>query len=246
MLSAGLVVTLGRAMKDNIVAAGVPEEKVLVAPNAVGGAFLAEPLPPAEARVQLGLDPEGQYVGTVSSLVTYEGIDDLISAFGILAPRHPRLKLLIVGEGAAHPSLKEQARTAGLRERIISTGRVSRSRAHVCHQALDVFVVPRKDLRVTGSVTHLKPVAALACARPVIASKLPALQEIVSDGTNGLLCNAKDHADLAAKLEMLLTDSQQRVRMGRNGRRTVLKTRTWTSNAQAVGAAYERILERFR
>ncbi|WP_307080100.1 glycosyltransferase family 4 protein [Arthrobacter pascens] len=252
MLSADLVVTLGRAVKDNIVADGVPEEKVLVALNAVGGAFLAEPLPPAEARVQLGLDPKGQYVGTVSSLVTvssvvtYEGINDLTSAFGILAPRHPRLKLLIVGGGVALPSLKEQARTAGLRERIIFAGRVSRSRAHVSHQALEVFVVPRRDLRVTGSVTPLKPVPALACARPFIASKLPALQEVVSDGTNGLLCNAEDQADLAARLEMLLADSQQRVRMGRNGRRTVLKTRTWTSSAQAVGAAYERILERFR
>lgn len=243
MLSADLVVTLGQSMKNNIVAVGVPDEKILVAPNAVGGEFLAEPLPPAEARKRVGLDPDAQYFGTVSSLVAYEGMDDLISAFALLAPQHARLKLLIVGDGVVLPALKEQARTAGLAGRVIFTGRVPRSQAHLYHQVLDVFVVPRKDLSVTRDVTPLKPVEAMASARPVVASRLPALREIVSDGTNGLLCNPEDPIDLAAKLEMLLADSQQCFRMGRNGRRTVLKTRTWTSNAQAVDAAYERILE---
>lgn len=243
MLSASLVVTLGDAMKANIISAGVPAAKVLVAPNAVGGEFLNDPVAPAEARKLLGLDPGSQYIGTVSSLVAYEGIDDLVSAFALLSPSHPLLRLLIVGDGVARPGLKEQVRAAGLAARVVFTGRVPRSQAHLYHQALDVFVVPRKDLSVTRDVTPLKPVEAMACGRPVVASNLPALREIVSDGTNGLLCNPEDHADLAAKLETLLADRQERVRMGGHGRRTVLQTRTWKSNAQSVGAAYKRVME---
>jgi glycosyltransferase involved in cell wall biosynthesis len=246
MLAADLVVTLGEAMKGNIVAAGVPEARVLVAPNAVGGSFLAEPLPAAQARTALGLDPEGQYIGTVSSLVAYEGIDDLISAFALLAPTHPGLKLLIVGDGVSSAALKEQARALDLGGRVIFTGRVPRSKAHLHHQALDLFVVPRKDLPVTRDVTPLKPVEAMACARPVVASRLPALTEIVEDGVNGLLAEAESPVDLASKLGTLLLDAQVRVRLGGNGRRIVLQTRTWTSNAHAVSAAYGRIMEQRR
>ncbi|MDE8670732.1 glycosyltransferase family 4 protein [Pseudarthrobacter sp. H3Y2-7] len=244
MLAADLVVTLGKAMKGNIVAAGVPETRVLVAPNAVGGIFLAEPLPAAQARTALGLDPEGQYIGTVSSLVAYEGIDDLISAFALLAPTHPRLKLLIVGDGVSSPALKEQVRALDLGGRVIFTGRVPRSKAHLHHQALDLFVVPRKDLPVTRDVTPLKPVEAMACARPVVASRLPALAEIVDEGVSGLLADADNPADLAEKLGPLLASAELQLLMGSSGRRAVLETRTWAANASAMSAAYTKLMEK--
>ncbi|RAX45685.1 glycosyltransferase WbuB [Arthrobacter sp. AQ5-06] len=243
MLSADLVVTLGQGMKDNIVSAGVAAEKILVAPNAVGGEFLAEPLPAADARAQLGLDPESQYVGTVSSLVAYEGIDDLISAFEVLAPQHLRLKLLIVGDGVALPGLKEQARAAGLAGRVVFTGRVPRSKAHLYHQALDVFVVPRKDLPVTRDVTPLKPVEAMASARPVLASDLPALAEIVVDGHSGVLVTPEDPQDLAAKLGQLLLSADLRQLLGDAGREAVLENRTWVANATGMSAAYTKLME---
>lgn len=243
MLSAGLVVTLGQAMKDNIVSAGVPEQKIIVAPNAVGGEFLAEPLAPAQARVPLGLDPEFQYVGTVSSLVAYEGIDDLISAFEVLAPQHPRLKLLIVGDGVALPGLKEQARTAGLSGRVVFTGRVPRSQARLYHQALDVFVVPRKDLSVTRDVTPLKPVEAMACARPVVASRLPALAEMVDDGVSGVLAAPGDPQDLAAKLGQVLLSADLRQLLGEAGRKAILENRTWAANAAGMSLAYAKLME---
>ncbi|MGK3958305.1 glycosyltransferase family 4 protein [Arthrobacter sp. R4] len=243
MRDADLVVTLGSAMKANIVSGGVPPEKVIVAPNAVGGVFLSDPLDAAVARLKLGLPTNGQYVGTVSSLVPYEGIDDLIGAFELLAPRHPDLRLLVVGDGESLPSLMGQAERTGLSDRIIFSGRVSREQAPLYHQALDVFVVPRKDLAVTRSVTPLKPVEALACGRPVVASRLAALEEIVTDGKNGLLAVPGDRHDLAAKLEWLLNSQDLRIRLGNAGRRDVLDSRTWRANATTLNTAYKQLME---
>lgn len=239
MRSADLVVTLGEAMKRNIIAAGVPEDRILLSPNAVGGDYLAEPMSQHKARVALGLDPDGQYIGTVSSLVEYEGIDDLVTAFALIAPRLPKLRLVIVGDGTAAPGLHDQVRRVGLSERTIFTGRVPADQARLHHQALDVFAVPRKDLAVTRSVTPLKPVEALACRRPVVASRLDALEEIVHDGVNGRLAKPEDPAGLADALLELLEDRELRQRMGAAGRDGVLASRTWDANARAYVQAYE-------
>lgn len=241
MRSADLVITLGQAMKDNIVAAGVPEQKILIAPNAVGGEYLLEPRSSVEARTLLGLEPDAQIIGTVSSLVPYEGLDDLVSAFTLLAPANPKLRLLIVGTGVSLPSLQDQARRSGFGHRIVFTGLVPADRARTYHQALDIFVVPRKNLNVTRSVTPLKPVEAMASARPVVASALPALSEIIEDGRTGLLTAPGDPASLATTLESLLEDAARRKAMGDNGRERVLATRTWDANASATVHAYRTI-----
>jgi len=242
MRSADLVVTLGEAMKKNIVAAGVPVEKVLISPNAVGGDYLNEPMSHHDARSVLGLDTGLLYIGTVSSLVDYEGIDDLVTAFALLAPRLPKLRLLVVGDGTAAPALRNKVQRLGLAEKVVFTGRVPAGQARLYHQALDVFVVPRKDLSVTRSVTPLKPVEALACARPVVASNLDALCEIVHDGVNGRVAEPSDPAGLAEVLVELLEDEDLRLRLGAAGRRGVLATRTWKANAEAFGRAYETLV----
>ncbi|MGO4588496.1 glycosyltransferase family 4 protein [Paenarthrobacter sp. 2TAF44] len=241
MQSADLVVTLGESMKHNIVAMGVPDNKILICPNAVGGAYLSEPLDHGEARLALGLDPNGLYIGTVSSLVDYEGLDDLVTAFALLAPRLPQLKLVLVGDGTAAPGLQDQVRRLGLSERTLFTGRVPPEQARLYHLALDIFVVPRKDLAVTRAVTPLKPVEALASGRPVVASNLDALREIVHDGVNGRVANAEDPGGLAEVLYELLDDDGLRKRLGAAGRQEVLATRTWQANAQAYIRAYENL-----
>jgi glycosyltransferase involved in cell wall biosynthesis len=246
MRDADLVVTLGSAMKANIVSRGVPAARVVLAPNAVGGVFLDDPMDAPTARRRLSLPVEGPYIGTVSSLVPYEGIDDLIGAFELLAPKYPQLRLLIVGDGESLPSLKQQARRSGHSDRIIFTGRVPRSQAPLFHQALDIFVVPRRDFAVTRAVTPLKPVEALACARPVVASRLDALEEIVVDGVNGLTAISEDRQDFATKLEQLLGSQELRSRLGESGRRGVLDRRTWQANAATLNTAYQQLMEASR
>ena len=239
MKSADLVVTLGKTLRDAIVQKGVPMEKVLLAPNAVGEQYLAEPLTAVAARGRLGMAHEGPLIGTVSSLVDYEGLEDLIAAFALLAPRFPDLQVLFVGDGASGPALRRQAKDRGLANRIIFTGRVSRAEAHLYHQALDIFVVPRKDLDVTRFVTPLKPVEAMACGRAVVASDLPALRELVEDGVTGLLATAESPVKLAEAVAALLNDTVLRQVYGAEGRRRALAERTWSANTERYVAAYE-------
>nr|WP_231703614.1 glycosyltransferase family 4 protein [Arthrobacter sp. zg-Y179] len=238
MSQAALVPTLGTIMAGQIAGAGVPRDRIRLLPNAVGEGYLENPLSAPEARDALGLDPDTELIGTVSSLVDYEGLDDLIAAFGLVAARQPKLKCLIVGDGAAASRLKSLAAELGLAERVLFTGRVPRGQAHLYHQAIDVFVVPRKDLDVTRAVTPLKPVEAMACARPVIASDLPALGEMVRHGSNGLLVRPSDPAHLAEAIDTLISDAALRADLGRNGRSHVLAGRTWGVVARSTAEMY--------
>ena len=229
--AADAVVTLGEGMRDALVAEGVDRQRIVLAPNAVDARFETEPPSRADARARLRLDPDAQYVGTVSSIVDYEGLDLLVRAVARLAPEHPRLRLRIAGDGVALPGLRVLAERLGIAGICDFPGRVAREDALWHHAALDVFCVPRRDLAVTRTVTPMKSVEASAVGRPVVASDLPALAELVEDGVTGRLFRAEDRDALVEVLADLLTRPAEAARLGRAGRDWALATRTWTGNA---------------
>lgn len=228
--AADAVVTLGEGMRQTLVSEGVDPERIVLAPNAVDARFEAPPPSRATARQHLGLDPDGRYVGTVSSIVDYEGLDLLVRAVARLAPEHPRLRLRIVGDGVALPGLRVLAHRLGIADICEFPGRVAREDAVWHHSALDVFCVPRRDLPVTRAVTPMKSVEASALGRPVVASDLPALAELVEDGVTGELFRAGDLDAFVAALGRLLSRPEEAERLGRAGRDWALATRTWSSN----------------
>ena len=228
--AADAVVTLGEGMRQMLVTEGVDPERIVLAPNAVDARFEAPPPSRATARNHLGLDPDGRYVGTVSSIVDYEGLDLLVRAAARLAPEHPRLRLRIVGDGVALPGLRVLAHRLGIADICEFPGRVAREDAVWHHSALDVFCVPRRDLPVTRAVTPMKSVEASAIGRPVVASDLPALAELVEDGVTGELFRAEDLDAFVAALGRLLSRPEEAERLGRAGRDWALATRTWSSN----------------
>ncbi|MDY6055653.1 glycosyltransferase [Micrococcus sp.] len=235
------VVTLGRQMAARLVAAGADPDAVVLSPNGVGGAFLGEPTPQGPARDRLGLDRDLELIGTVSSVVPYEGLHDLVRVLALLAPRRPRLRLLVVGDGTALPGLRRLAEELGVADRLITPGRLDRSLAPAAHRALDVFCVPRLDTGVTRSVTPMKPLEAMASARPTLVSDLPALREIVEHGVTGLCLPASDPQAWAEAVDHLLEHPGQRADLGRRARQWVLEHRTWAADARAYDRLYARL-----
>lgn len=244
--SADAVITIGQQMKDLLVAREVSPQSISMSPNAVGDAFLIQPKHPSIVREELGLTGGSVFIGTVSSLVEYEGLETLIYAYALLRKKRADIRLLIVGDGDAGMRLRRTASELELDPSNIFMGRVSREEAVKFHQALDIFVVPRNDLLVTRAVTPLKPVEAMAMERPVVASDLPALREIVSDGITGILVPPADPEKLANAIEVLVDDAALRSRMGKAGRELVLLNRTWSGSVKASLDLYDRFFQEKR
>ncbi|MFJ3231757.1 glycosyltransferase family 4 protein [Streptomyces sp. NPDC086787] len=239
MREADLVLTLGAAMKAEIVSRGVPEERVLVVPNAVDATFLAPPPDGAPMRARLGIAPDEFVVGTVGSLTPHEGIGTLLRAGAELRRRGVPLRLLIVGEGPERAALEGLAARLGLGDgAALFTGRVPHAEVRDYHAVLDVFAVPRTDERVCRLVTPLKPVEALASGVPVAASDLAALRELVEPEVNGILIPPEAPDSWAEGIEGLLYSHKRRLEWGAAARALVARERTWDRVAMTTLEAY--------
>src|SRR5262249_27318567 len=241
MLAADLVVTLGEAMREEIVARGVPAGKILIVPNAVSGEFL-RPLPDASAlRRELGIKPDEFVVGEVTSLVKHEGVGTLLEAIAILRGRGVPVRALIVGDGPERAALQRQAAESGLAEAAVFTGRVPAAEVRQFHALLDAFVVPRTPDRVCQLVTPLKPVEAMASGLCVVTSEVKALNEIVKHEVTGMQTVPQDPVSLSGTLEHLLYSPDIRRKLGDNAREWAARDRTWAHNAARYQDAYARL-----
>ena len=124
-------------------------------------------------------------MGSVSSLVGYEGFGVLLRAVARCRTRGVDVRCAVVGDGVSRPELVALAGELGLEKPVcVLPGRVDRATALDWYQALDVFCVPRLDTPVCRLVTPLKPMTAMALGRPVVASDLPALSELTASAAN--------------------------------------------------------------
>ncbi|MCT1656926.1 glycosyltransferase family 4 protein [Brevibacterium luteolum] len=230
------VVTLGATMARELVKRGVPEERILVAPNAVSEDLLKHDIhrPTDVVRREKGLPENGVWVGTAASIVGYEGLDVLIDAVAEARREGADLRLLIVGDGVELPMLKQRA--ASLGEAVVFTGRLPQRMAHELITALDIFAVPRRNDPVCSLVTPLKPVEAAGLGRPVVLSDLPALTEALPSRARSAI-TAGSVPRWAEELTRLALDADARLEMGQAGRTFVKEHRTWDS----VGHAYTKM-----
>ncbi|WP_431897095.1 glycosyltransferase family 4 protein [Nonomuraea sp. bgisy101] len=239
MREADAVVTLAETMAQEIVERGVPREKIRLAPNAVDDSLLTADYDGAAFRRSMGIGDDEIVVGSVSSIVAYEGFATLLRAGALL---RNDIRVLIVGDGTERDNLLELVEELGLTSAILP-GRVGPEEALQAQAAIDIFCCPREDLRVCRLVTPLKPVEAMALGKPVVLSDLPALSELVGSEGAGLLVPPGDPEALAKALSELRQDPARRAVMGEAGKAEVAAKRTWSRVAETYRDLYRSLAD---
>lgn len=236
------VTTICNGLRDDIAARGIPAQRITVIPNAVDvGAFRFGAEPDPWLRRELGL--EGATVlGFAGSFYGYEGLDLLIEAARRMLPKHPTLRVLLVGGGPQEQNLKAQAAAAGLQDRVIFTGRVPHAQVQRYYELIDVLAYPRLPIRLTELVTPLKPLEAMAQGRMFVASDVGGHRELIRDRETGFLFRAGDVDALQRVLEQLLAQRELWPQVRAQARRFVEVERTWTSSVARYAEVYRRAL----
>ncbi len=161
-------------------------------------------------RDEYGMEPDAGIVGVVGRLELEKGHPTLLEAWPMVLERAPGAYLLIVGEGSRQDALRQIAREQGIERHVIFTGR--RDDIPAVTAALDVAVLP--SYREAQGLTILE---AMAMSRPVVASNVGGIPEMVQDGVTGLLVPPHDPPALAAAIARLLTNHQLADMLARAG-----------------------------
>jgi len=241
MQEVNAVTTLSLSMKDEIRARGIPEAKIHVMPNAVPAEWLDIKTDHEGVRSSLGLAPDEFLVGLFTTFSAHEGVPTLLNAMVNLKNLKVRVKCLLIGDGPTLESAKSLTEKYGLSNDVIFLGRLPQLELPRYYQALDLFVLPRVDARVTQLVTPLKPLEAMALGTPVVGSSVGGIKEIVEHAVTGELFKPEDAVDCAQVIQSLLYDSARRERLAEAAREWVAANRTWTGIAKRYVKLYQEL-----
>ena len=229
------VVAVCRSIKDGLVAAGVPADKVEVIYSGTDVERFHPGVDGSGVRKELGLDPDAALI-TQIGVRSWRGWGDLLEAMTQVAPRLGRARLLFVG--APPPRIAEiadAARARGLGDRVLVLGH--RDDVPQILAASDVVVdASYAGLGITGSIRE-----ALACERPVIATQVEGMPELVIDGETGLLVPPRTPPALAEAIVRVLGDPTVAQAMARAGRKRVEAQFSLRAKLDATEALYRRL-----
>ena len=203
---------------------GVPPAKVHLIPSGTD-LDVIRPLDSRACRQALGLPLDSAHVIFLGLLYRHQGVQTLLAAVPEIVRQHPGTRVLIIGEGAARPALEAQARALGLGASVAFVGPVPYERVSLYLGAADCCVAPFVTRR--GETSPLKLFDYMAAGRPVVASAIPAIADLVKASGAIVPVPPDDPRLLAEEVVVLLRDPRRRQLLGEAGRRYVEAHHGW-------------------
>ncbi len=207
------MVPLSEGERNDYIAFSVsnPDKMVTVHSGVEIDRYMTAEVDIEDKKRSLGLNPKGLVVGTVGWLLPIKGPMYLLNAMARVWQSHPETSLVFVGKGDLEKELREEAL------RMEASGRVSflgwRDDIPEIMQILDIFVLPSLNEGM-GRVL----VEAMAAGKPVVASRVGGIPDLVKHGQNGLLVEPGDITGLSVAIRKLLIDKKMQDEMGMKGR----------------------------
>ena len=180
----------------------------------------------------------------VGRLVEKKGVTILLQAIPLLVERFPELEVTIIGDGILKVDLEDEAVRLGIRDKVKFLGAVRNNDVPGYLNSHLVAIVPSiVDSRGDQEGLGLVAVEAMGCGCVVVASNLPALEDVVIDGENGMFFKVGDSRDLAAKLALVLTPGDLQSQLSKNAREYVLQKFDWRSVANGYSVLFHELSE---
>jgi len=174
------------------------------------------------------------FVGGMDKAHAFKGVSILLTALKNVQNAHT----IFVGDGDLKKTYEAQAKEDGILDRVSFVGRKNENELIHLYQTTDVLAFPSTSRAEAFGLVALE---AQACGVPVIASDLPGVRTVVQNEKTGLLIPVGDVMALSNGLNRLLSDPEERIRFGENGRRRVLDHFTWKKHLKNLEAVYQKV-----
>ena len=236
------VVTICEGIRRDLRDRGIEDGKITLVPNGVDPAEFAVPQG-KDAALSASLELDGKIVlGFLGSFYDYEGLDLLLSATQRILKQVPQLVVLLAGGGPEDEALRRMASDLGIASSVRFVGRVPHREVPRYYSLVDLFLYPRRSMRLTESVTPLKPLEAMARGGIVLASNVGGHRELLADGATGYLFEPGDVDALAKAVLRTLERRSEWGAIGRRARAFVEAERSWACCTAGYRNAYHAAL----
>jgi glycosyltransferase involved in cell wall biosynthesis len=187
-----------------------------------------------DVRGELDIPADAPVVGAVSLLRPEKGVDVLIRAAALLAPRFPGLRVLVAGRGTSREPLERLIDELALKDVVVLLGR--RGDVPDLLNAFDVAVLPsRREAMPLALLEYMES------ALPIVATRVGAVPDIITDDVHGLVVESGDPATIAAGVGELLTNRERAAALGRNARERVRSEFALDVMIRNTEALYEKL-----
>ena len=171
-------------------------------------------------------------------LIPAKGFDMALTAFSTLTGRYPDVRLTIAGDGAVRGELERQAADLGLADAVEFTGWVAPDQIPALLNTATIVLMPSRHEGLP-----IVAVQSALMARPIVATRVSGLPEVVVGGQTGLLIEKDDSQSLAQAIAYLLDHPETAQRMGREGRRHARAVFDWERCVDAYDTLYRRLVK---
>jgi len=234
------IVAVSEDIKKDIVKYDkIDPSKILIIPNGIDTERFSLDRNAAGLRKEFSLKDNDIILGFVGRIVHAKGLEYLIDALSHLGKEFKNMKLLIIGEGYLLDGLHEKSKRENIHDRIIFTGR--RRDIPDILSCFDIFVMPSIAEGLPNALLE-----AMAMGKPIVATTVGGIPEVIKNGFNGLLVPPGDPVTLAAAIKELLDDRQLAARMGQAARDLVVTRYSIKETAQKWQSLYLSVLKEKR
>jgi L-malate glycosyltransferase len=232
------VVANATAVKDQLIGEGVNKDKIAVIYNGIDLARFPQNGTRDEALARLGLDRlQGRLVITMVANFEYRVKDHpmLLRTAQRVAKEVPEAIFVIAGEGELRAETEQLATVLGVKDSCLFTGRCASVPDLLA--ASDICLLTSQAEGFSNSILEY-----MAAGRVVVATNVGGASEAIVEGETGHLVNSGDDVAMAARIIELLRNPEQRIELGRHGRRVVEERFSLQSRLSNTSALYQRML----
>jgi len=212
----------------------VPSEKIVVINNGAN-TDLFYPIDSEAARAKLKLEVSKKYICFVGNLARWQGVEYLIEAAPLILKRCPNLSFLIIGDGLMKSKLIQLTHKFGVFDNFIFTGSVPYDKVPLYINAGNVCVAPfimERNARI--GLSPLKLYEYMACGKPVVASAISGVSEVLELSKGGISVPPENSEALADAIAVLLENDVLGRELGMNGLHYVMINHSWSNIAKKL------------
>lgn len=237
--AANLIVVVSDPIKDQLIARGINEKKILVNPNGVDPEIYNPNIDGSPVRNKLGLNNK-IVCGFIGTFGKWHGAEMLAESFASLLNSYPEfrsnVRLLMIGAGITHPLVNKILNDNGAKDETILVGMVPQAEGPKYLAACDFLVsphIPNPDgTPFFGSPTKLFEY--MAMGKGIIASDLDQIGEILTHEKNALMVKPGDPDSLMQAMIRLIQNPELGRKLGQSAREEAVKNYTWKEHTRKI------------